>query len=146
MVILIRVLKFIEVQLFQNDMKSQESSPLLSIAIPTYKRSDYLRDNLKQLALVGKNHWNEVELIVSDNCSPDATESVVREAQRNGLPVTYIRNEENIGSDANIAQCFNVSKGKYVLILGDDDFFMDGALTTLIDLLKSNEVGVACFK
>jgi glycosyltransferase involved in cell wall biosynthesis len=124
-----------------------DKKPLLSISIPTYNRSKYLGDTLKQLhSELADCKRGEVELIVSDNASPDETESVVKGFKEVGLALRYVRNNQNIGSDANIAQCFNLAKGNYVLILGDDDLFVDGGLSDLLDELRGAEYGVACLR
>lgn len=118
-------------------------SPILTIAIPSYKRASFLRSNLDQL-LAEFRHIPAglVEVLVSDNDSPDNTTAVVEEMQAKGLPIHYVRNDENIGSDANIAQSFNLSRGHYVLIQGDDDLFVDGALSQILAWLADKEYGV----
>lgn len=117
--------------------------PLLTIAIPTWRRASYLAATLaqihSQLIQIDKGF---VEVLVSDNASPDDTQSVVELSIGSGLSVNYIRNQENIGSDANIAQCYNLSKGKYVLILGDDDLLVDGAINLLLSHIFHNSFGV----
>ena len=123
------------------------NQPLLTIAIPTYSRSAYLAGTLKQLESELKFCFDyAVEIIVSDNASPDDTKSIVKSAIRAGLPIKYVCNSENIGADANIAQCFNMASGHYVLILGDDDFFMDGTLHRFLKQLESKIYGVVCLK
>ncbi len=121
--------------------------PLLTIAIPTFRRSQYLDLCLEQF-LVDKALFSSgaVELLVSDNCSPDETLSVVARYQAAGLPLRYIRNTENIGSDANIAQCFNEALGRYVQILGDDDLFLAGMLQRLLKILEQGEYGLVLLK
>jgi glycosyltransferase involved in cell wall biosynthesis len=84
--------------------------------------------------------------MVSDNASHDDTKKVVNSAIVLGFPITYIKNFENIGSDANIAQCFNKASGKYVLILGDDDLLVDGSLNWLMGNLASSEYGLVCMR
>ncbi len=50
--------------------------PLVTIAIPTYNRADgYLKQALQ--SAVNQTYKN-IEIVVSDNCSPDNTEAVVR--------------------------------------------------------------------
>lgn len=121
--------------------------PLLTIAIPTWNRASYLALTLEQLKLqMAEVALGAVEILVSDNASPDDTQSVVVSAIHSGLPVRYIRNEKNIGSDANIAQCFNLSQGKYVLILGDDDLLVDGALPLLLSRLDQRNYGVVTLR
>jgi glycosyltransferase involved in cell wall biosynthesis len=121
--------------------------PLLTIAIPTWNRSFFLEQLLDQLyrELEGCDP-NSVEVLVSDNFSSDNTSVVIEQVINKGLKLRYIRNNENIGSDANIAQCFNLATGKYVLILGDDDLFVDGALSFLLHQLKSELYGVVCLR
>ena len=125
-------------------MKNQ---PLLTIAIPTYKRSAYLNETLKQLQSELKFCDSySVEILISDNASPDDTKAKVETAMDAGLSIRYVRNSENIGSDANIAQCFNLASGHYVLILGDDDLFMDHTLLPFLEQLECKKYGVVCLR
>lgn len=124
-----------------------DSKPLLTIAIPTFNRALYLDQTLCQLQKeISEFCIQNVEVIVSDNASPDNTEEVVNHVISSGLTIRYIKNSENIGSDANIAQCFNLANGSYVLILGDDDLFVDGGLHDLLQNIDSQQYGVVCLK
>lgn len=124
------------------------ATTLLTIAIPTWRRAAFLAQTLKQIReeLCRCADSHRVEILVSDNCSPDETPKVVENEINAGLAINYVRNEENIGSDANIAQCFNLASGRYVLILGDDDVLVDGVLNRLIQLLSGSEFGVVCLR
>ncbi|ODP31260.1 glycosyltransferase family 2 protein [Pandoraea sp. ISTKB] len=120
-----------------------EASPLLTIAIPTFTRANYLELNLRSLIEESRSLApGLLEVIVSDNHSTDATPEVVARAIEQGLPIRYIRNTVDIGSDANIAQCFNEAQGHYVQIMGDDDIYVAGTLSYLIDHLQKAEYGV----
>lgn len=112
--------------------------PLLTIAIPTYNRSACLARLLESLApqLEGENR---IELIISDNASPDDTRAVVKSFQEKGVRLHYIRSEENIGPDANFLKCFRVANGRYVWIFGDDDIILPGSLAKLLNILSQNE-------
>jgi len=123
------------------------NSSILTIAIPTRNRAAFLAQNLLQLKSELQNIESSlVEIIVSDNCSSDETEAVVNSILKAGLAVTYIKNSTDIGWGKNFLQCFEMASGKYVLILGDDDFFVDGALSKLINHLKTDDYGVICVK
>jgi abequosyltransferase len=121
--------------------------PLLTIAIPTYNREKYLKDNLlqlkKELDLVEKGL---VELIISDNCSSDNTESVTRDFINEGMPIKYVKNQKNFGWGFNFIQCFNLAKGKYVLILGDDDLIYNGGLGTILNNAGNTDYGLICIR
>lgn len=109
--------------------------PLLTIAIPTHGRATYLHELLSSLfaqALVQP----KLEILISDNASPDHTPQVVNEFSERGLTLRYIRNEIDIGPDANFLQCYNLAAGAYVWIFGDDDLFLDGCLEEVIGILS----------
>jgi abequosyltransferase len=114
------------------------SRPLLTIAIPTYNRSRFLAELLSCLQgeLAGQS-W--IELLVVDNASPDDTQQVVDGFAGLGLAMQYVRNATNIGSDRNFAKCFEMARGKYFLLFGDDDLVVPGALTKIVDLLKMHD-------
>lgn len=123
-----------------------ESRPLLTIAIPTYNRQQYLDRCLAQIVKQSDRYGGKVELIVSDNCSPDDTEAVVNSYIADGHKIQYIRNDKNIGPDANFRQCFEVAAGKYFLLFSDDDLLLDGSLDKVMRLLESDEFGVIHLK
>jgi abequosyltransferase len=112
--------------------------PLLTIAIPTYNRCRYLKELLVVLfeQLRGRS---DVELLISDNATPDETPEAVEEFVKQGLEVRYIRNDTNIGPDANFLQCFELARGKYVWIFGDDDLIVPGGISTIVGLLIDHE-------
>jgi len=116
-------------------------SPLLTIAIPTYNRSRYLARLLDSLVPQLENE-PRVELLISDNASPDQTPALLEEYGRRGLIFRNIRNQINIGPDANFAQCFAEASGKYVWIVGDDDVIVSGGLAVILDLLANDEYDI----
>jgi glycosyltransferase involved in cell wall biosynthesis len=121
--------------------------PLLTVAIPTWNRSGYLAQSLEQLHSELRDVVpGTVEVIVSDNCSPDQTPAVVEAAQRAGLDIRYVRNDRNVGWALNFAQAYDMSSGRYVLLMGDDDLFVDGGVALLLERLRSAEYGVVILK
>lgn len=121
--------------------------PILSIVIPTYNRARFLSLALENLrAEISNATPGSVEVIVSDNASGDDTAAVIEAAIAQGLSLRAIRNSSNIGSDANIAQVFNMASAPYVLILGDDDLLVAGTLRWLVEALHRETYGVVCLK
>ena len=114
------------------------SRPLLTIAIPTYNRAANLALLLRTLG-PQVAAFPEVELLVSDNASPDETESVMRLFLQEGLRCRYIRNAENIGADSNFLQCYHQASGKYVWIFGDDDIIFPDSLAHILRFLTAED-------
>jgi abequosyltransferase len=116
----------------------QPERPLLTIAVPTYNRSTCLAQLLEILApqLAGETR---VELLISDNASPDDTPDVVAAFREKGLALTYSRNETNIGADANFIRCYEMARGEYVWIFGDDDIIVPGGLQEVLGRLETRQ-------
>jgi abequosyltransferase len=112
---------------------------LLTIAIPTYNRAGYLRELLSSLFDQLVAAAPRLELIISNNASPDNTDGVVRSFYDRGLRFDYINNSQNIGADANFLQCFERARGKYVWILSDDDHIVPGGIAHVLDLLAKDD-------
>jgi glycosyltransferase involved in cell wall biosynthesis len=92
------------------------TTPLLSIVIPIYNRATYLALTLNELRAAWPTvGLGRVAIFVSDNASRDETPKIVEAAIAAGLPVQSVPNAENLGSDANISQAFNLANGRYVL-------------------------------
>jgi abequosyltransferase len=115
--------------------------PLLTIAIPTYNRASFLKQNLSSLfdQLVAESR---VELIVSDNASTDATPEVVAQFVGRGLPLRFLHNASNLGADANFLQCFEQARGKYVWIFGDDDILIGGGIAAILSYCELKEYDI----
>lgn len=119
------------------------TQPLLSICIPTYNRAKILDQSLENIERELRTiDTNDIEFIISNNCSTDNTESVIQKYIERGVPIKYICNERNIGADDNIVQCFKKGKGKYIWVLGDDDFLKNGALKTIINNIQGKDYGL----
>ena len=114
---------------------------LLSICIPTYNRADKLDKNLNLLINAIGKHEN-IEIFISDNCSSDNTKSIVSQYLSLTNIINYHRNNENIGPDKNFLQCFKLAKGKYIWLLGDDDYVLGESLPRIIAVLSKGEYGL----
>ena len=114
------------------------ATPLVSIGIPTYNRANsYLK---YALGCAVRQTFQDIEIVISDNCSPDNTESIVKEF---GDPrIRYYRQKENIGPVNNRNFCLEQARGKYFVLLLDDDLIDDDFVATCIDAVKHNEPGV----
>lgn len=94
-----------------------DQQPLVTIAIPTYNRAGVFLPQAMESAL--SQTYQNIEVLVADNCSSDATGEVVLGFQ--DPRVRYHRHPENIGPFRNLHFCLQQAKGAYVLFLDDDD-------------------------
>jgi glycosyltransferase involved in cell wall biosynthesis len=109
-----------------------ESSPLVSIGIPTYNRPEGLA---RALASALAQTYPNVEIIVSDNASPvDALFNTWPPA--NGKAVHLIRQPTNIGAEANFCAVLEAATGEYFMWLADDDWIDPNYVAEGVAFLK----------
>ncbi|MCE2695915.1 MAG: glycosyltransferase family 2 protein [Nostocales cyanobacterium LE14-WE4] len=112
---------------------------LLTIAIPTYNRADLLDKQLTWLSQAIKGFESECEILVSDNCSTDHTQSIISKWQNIFTNITFKsnKNPENIGVMRNIFHCLSSATTKYVWTIGDDDPIQERAVAYVINKIKN---------
>lgn len=106
----------------------------LSICIPTYNRAEHLVSCLHSICLNKSRSKIDFQVCVSDNCSTDETEEVVRRAQES-LDIKYQKNLSNLGRVRNYLNVVEMADGEFVWLLGDDDLLMPDALMKVCDLI-----------
>jgi abequosyltransferase len=112
--------------------------PLLTIAIPTYNRAKALNQCLKCICDQIDKNDNRLEVLVSDNCSPDGTRDVVENFIKLGYSIRYIVNSINMGIDFNVAQCYKEATGRFVVAFGDDDILLNGSVDLILKVIQEN--------
>ena len=99
----------------------------LTIAIPTYNRSNYLDRCLGSIFDNIKGYENDIEILIANNASTDDTSTVIDKYINLGFNFRYHVHESNCGLEGNLYFCFHNSNGNYLWIIGDDDFLLPGA-------------------
>lgn len=120
----------------------QDKTPLLSICIPTYNRSQYLRVSLEILVKQAQKYVWEVEIVVSDNASTDTTWEVVHSFQAQFDDLKYVRNQENLWYDRNLDNAIRSAHWEYCWFLSDDEMVLDQTIGYILTLLKSHPEAV----
>ncbi len=89
----------------------------MTIGIPTYNRANSFLPQSLESALA--QTYDNLEIIVSDNCSSDHTETLVREYA--DPRIKYVKQSVPLKPLQNSNFCLNEAKGDYFLQLHDDD-------------------------
>lgn len=113
-------------------MMPSENEPLVTIAIPAFKRhwlSEAIQSALNQ-------DYHKIELIIVDDCSPQNLKEVVSPFLSDSR-VRYYKNEKNLGSESivlNWNRCLEYAKGEYFVLLCDDDMLQPNFVSSLLGL------------
>ena len=110
--------------------------PLLTIAIPTFNRANYLKKNL-EIIFKQAISFDGVEIIIIDNASTDNTSDICKKYLDYEL-FSYFRLEKNLGMAVSQYECFIKAKGNYICLLSDDDFLERNGLELINKSIASN--------
>src|ERR1035438_9843576 len=99
--------------------------PRVSIGLPVYNGENYLDPALNSIL---RQDYSDLELIISDNASTDATGNICREYAAKDPRIRYYRNETNIGASANFNCLVKLARGEYFKWAAHDDVHLQGFL------------------
>lgn len=97
---------------------SNRKVPRVSIGVPVYNGERYLREALDSILA---QTFGDFELIISDNCSTDATAAICTEYAARDPRIRYVRQSENIGAGANFRYLLNAAVAPLFMWSAADD-------------------------
>lgn len=116
----------------------------VSVIIPTYKRSRFLRRAIESVLL---QDYPSIEVVVVDDNEPD---SVFRlETERlmslyaNDNRVLYIKNSRNLGGALARNEGIRAATGDYITFLDDDDIYLPQKVSVQISFMEKNNLEVS---
>ncbi len=118
-------------------MQDDNIKGLVSVGLPTYNRPDCLK---RALGIITAQTYQHLEIIVSDNASPDGRVKEVVDAYSRVDPrVKYFRREQNTGVLANAEFVLKKSSGEYFAWFSDDDWRAPEFIENMVAQLENNK-------
>ncbi len=121
---------------------NEYNKPILSICIPTYNRVNSLKETI--LSIIKQERFrktDDVEIIISDNCSDDNTATVVNDYTKiYGNKIRYYKNKYNI-FDLNFQQALSYGEGVFLKLNNDTLKHRDGSLDKIIEIINKEKAG-----
>ncbi len=115
---------------------TDNTRPLISIAMCTYNGEAYLSD---QLVSFVKQTQQPDELIACDDGSTDNTLQVLDQFGKEApFPVRVYRNQRRLGSTKNFEKTLSLCSGDFIFLSDQDDVWVPQKVDILLQALKSN--------
>lgn len=114
--------------------------PTVSIGLPVYNGEPSIRAALESLLA---QTFTDFELIISDNASTDATQSICRAYAATDSRIFYFRHEKNQGASANFQFVLDQAKGEFFMWAACDDVRSPDFILVNLDFLRNNPDFVA---
>lgn len=109
----------------------------LTVIIPTYRRTDLLKEAINSVLKQKTNKFNW-EIIIIDNTTWNQDHmtpalKIVREIDDSRI--LYYHNDQNIGSGYNWNRAVELARGKWITFLHDDDVLCSDALENIYNII-----------
>ena len=118
------------------------ASPRLSIGLPVFNGERHLADTVESILNQG---YSNFELVISDNCSTDATPDICRKFVRADARVKYHRNDTNLGATENHNVVFRLCSSELFKWTSCADICGDGMFELCISALDRNPEAILAF-
>lgn len=118
----------------------KDIQPLLTIAIPTFNRVECLKLLINSIVKQTSENFlgRNFELLICNNASTDGTEEYLNDLESlTGIRV--VNHTQNCGAVDNVLHCFDLAKGQFVWVMGDDDVPLMGAIKAVMECIECEQ-------
>lgn len=116
-----------------------QTPPVVSIGLPVYNGERYVERAARSIL---DQTFADLELIIVDNASTDATGAIAERLAASDPRVRYYRNPRNIGAARNFNRAFELARGRYFKWAAYDDWLEPTFLSRCVEVLE-REPGTA---
>ena len=113
----------------------------VSICIPTYNGARYLEACLDSVL---SQTYKDIEILVVDDGSTDATFEILERYAANDQRIRLVRNEQNLGLVGNWNRCIELARGEWIKFIFQDDLIAPNCLERLIAASAQGVPFIAC--
>lgn len=103
---------------------------LVSIITPAWRAENYIQSTIQS---VQKQTYQEWEMLIVDDCSPDNTCKMIEDAGRDDYRISLIRQHENGGPARARNTALGRARGRWVAFLDSDDLWLPDKLENQLD-------------
>ena len=117
-------------------MKSNNNSKV-SIALCTYNGAEYIKAQLDSLC---QQTYNNIEIVIVDDCSSDDTVSICNEYAAKDNRIRTCQNTQNLGFNKNFEKAISLCQGDYIAISDQDDIWCLDKIEVMLNNWKGGTV------
>lgn len=123
-------------------MALSERTPVISVLVLNYNGAPWLPRCLESLR--GQTIFEQIELIIADNQSPDDSAKLAEDLTRDWQNARVIQNGANLGFAEGNNRAAAASTGQYLFLLNNDTWLEPDCLEKLLKGIEDNHATAAC--
>jgi len=117
----------------------KDSFPFISICIPTYNQTFFLKKVLDSILI---QTYTNYEVVITDDSSTSDVELLIKDYKfrNSNIQIHYFKNSPSLGTPENWNASIRNAKGEWIKMMHHDDCFSDSeALQKFVDLIDNDE-------
>jgi glycosyltransferase involved in cell wall biosynthesis len=115
--------------------KKMNQQQILSVLMTAYNREQYIADAIESVLA---STYANFELIIVDDCSTDATESIAKKYAQADKRIRLFVNEKNLGQFPNRNHAADFANGEYIMYVDSDDKILPDGFERLVNAMNAN--------
>lgn len=114
----------------------QKNNSLVSVAMATYNGAKYIDEQLQSII---HQTYNNIEIVIVDDCSKDDTIKIIQQYQRDFPFIHLFINEQNSGVTKTFEKAIKESKGLFIAISDQDDLWELNKIEILVSEIGEHD-------
>ena len=139
-------LEVLERRMSQTNARNPEiqpdRKPRVSVGMPVYNGEEFIRQAIEAIL---NQSLQDIELIICDNASNDATGEICREFAKTDGRLRYYANPVNIGVTDNYNKTFEYARGEYFKWASCNDYCDSRLMERCAEMLDCRPDAVLCY-
>lgn len=122
--------------------RTMSTEALVSVLIPVYNCEKFIEKTL--LSIINQSYQN-IEIVIIDDCSTDNTLNVVQAVKNTHPQVRFViqQNQPNLGVSATRNRLVAAATGDYIAFLDSDDYLESNMIASLVTTLESHQADIS---
>lgn len=120
---------------------------LVSVVVLSYRSAETIVETLESIK---RQKYANIELIVTDDCSPDNTVEVasqwINQNKDSLTSIKLVTSEQNTGIPGNINRALKCAEGDYLKLIAADDYMTEDAISEYVNFCENNPMSIPIAK
>lgn len=126
-----------------NETYNKSNSPKISVVITVHNGEGYIKN---AIISIENQNFKDIEIVFIDDGSTDNSTKLIKKFIEKDTRIVLYQNEGNKGALYSKTKGVLLSKGKYILILDQDDIYLQkDAFSTLYKIMKEDNLDMLGF-
>ena len=113
---------------------------MISVIVPVYNTADYLEDCI--LSIVNQSE-KDLQILLIDDCSTDASSSILDQWQKRDSRIEVIHKEKNSGVSESRNLGLQMAKGEFISFIDSDDWIEPDMYAQLLRVITDADADIA---